>query len=77
MNMLPSSFELQSTEKFHSISDISVMENGAKDLEYESNFMEVVSVKGHSYIFFVSYNYYNNKYSLSYIEVFIAKEETI
>ena len=39
--------------------------------------MEVVSVKGHSFIFFVSYNYYNNKYSLSYIEVFIAKEETI
>ena len=56
MEMLPSSFELQSTEEFHSISDISMMEYGANGLEYESDFMEVITVKGHSYIFFVSYS---------------------
>ena len=39
--------------------------------------MSVISVKGHSYIFFVSYSYYSNQYSLSYIEVFIARTETI
>ena len=77
MDMLPSSFELQSTETFYSVSKISLHEHGAKELEYESDFMEVISVEGHSYIFFVSYSYYSNKYSLSYIEVFIAKSEIV
>ena len=77
MDMLPSSFELQSTEAFYSVDKISMIEKGAKELEFESDFMEVISVEGHSYIFFVSYSYYSNKYSLSYIEVFIAKTEQV
>ena len=77
MDILPSSFELQSTETFYSVSEISMTEFGAKELEYESDFMYVVSVEGHSYILFVSYSYYSNQYSLSYIEIFIAKTEVI
>ena len=77
MELLPSSFELKSTESFYSVSDVSMMEYGAKELQYQSDFVEVVSVKGHSYIFFVSYSYYSNQYSLSYIEVFIAKTVTV
>ena len=34
MDMLPSSFELKSTERFYSVEDVSMMENGAKELQY-------------------------------------------
>ena len=39
--------------------------------------MEVISVEGHSYVFFVSFNMYNNKYSLSYIEIFISRTQQV
>jgi hypothetical protein len=39
--------------------------------------MEMISVKGHTYIFFVSFSFYNNKYSLSYIEIFISRTQQV